>query len=357
MRKRVTLKDVAKLVGVHVSTVSRALDPTTSSRISPDVTERVRAACKKLNYRQNAAAYSLKTNRTRTVGVIVPDITDPAIPPIIRGIEDALSRHQYVAILANTDGDGRRESRIAEMMRSRGVDGLILASVRRRDAIAEQLTREGTPFVTVNRRIEDTKVSSVVHDEQDGIRRSVTHLVSLGHRRIAAIAGPQALSTGYTRYRALERQRTALNVTGGPVIFANEFTEAEGDRCTEELLSKGVPFTAVICANDRIAVGAIAALRRRGMLVPDDVSVTGFNDMPLADRLHPPLTTVRVQHYKGGVEAAEMLVEMIERPDAAREARHVVLPVEFVVRASTRAVAADAPAGRIARPRREAARA
>jgi LacI family transcriptional regulator len=175
----------------------------------------------------------------------------------------------------------------------------------------------------------------VVHDEQDGMRRILAHLVSCGHREVATIAGPQSLSTGFRRYRAFElhRKRLGIGRVRPNAIFANAFNESEGERCAEELIARGQRFTAVVCANDRLAVGAIAALRRHGLRCPEDVSVTGYNDMPLADRLLPALTTVRVQHYKGGCESAELIVALMT---GAQATRHVVLPVEIVIRASTR---------------------
>lgn len=332
-RTRTTLKDVARAVGVDISTVSRALNPDSRHRVSGPLSERIRKASARLKYLPNAAASSLRTARTRTVGVIVPDITDPAYPPIIRGIEDALAAHGYVAILANTDGDERRQGRILETMRARAVDGLILATVAREEPI---LARLAMPVVTVVRACEDARVSSVVHNEEDGIRRILTHLVSCGHRQIAAIAGPQAFSTGYRRYRSFELHRGLLGVgkTKPNAVFAAAFNETEGERCAEELLARGQPFSALVCANDRLAVGAIAALRRHGLRCPEDVSVTGYNDMPLADRLSPALTTVRVQHHKGGLESAGLLVEMMR--GGLRGSKHIVLPVEIVVRGSTR---------------------
>lgn len=331
---RIGLKDLAREVGVHVSTVSRALNPDSGHPVAPELIEQIRKASKRLGYRQNLAAYSLKTNRTRTIGVVVPDITDSVFPPIIRGIEDGLAQHGYVAMLANTDGDTRRQVKVLETMRARGVDGLILASVLRSDKMVSRLAAD-LPVVTVSRSTDDPRFSSVVHDEDDGIRRLITHLVSLGHRDFACIAGPQTVSTGFNRYNAFLRHHDLAGLQGRAplVVFAKAFNETEGERCAEELLATGRPFTAVVCANDRLAIGAISAFRRHDIACPGDVSVTGFNDMPLADRLSPALTTVRVQHYKAGFEAAGVLVDLIE--NEASEPHHLVLPVEAIVRNST----------------------
>jgi LacI family transcriptional regulator len=331
---RVGLKDLAREVGVHVSTVSRALNPDSGHPVAPELIEQIRKASKRLGYRQNLAAYSLKTSRSRTVGVVVPDITDAVFPPIIRGIEDGLAQYGYVAILANTDGNTRRHAKVLETMRARGVDGLILASVLRSDKPVSHLAAD-LPVVTVSRRTDDPRFSSVVHDEDDGIGRLITHLVSLGHRDIACIAGPQTVSTGFNRYNAFLRHRDLAGLQTRPalVAFARAFNEAEGERCAEELLAAGRLFTAVVCANDRLAIGAISAFRRHNIACPSDVSVTGFNDMPLMDRLSPSLTTVRVQHHKAGFEAAGVIVDLIETESS--EPHHLVLPVETIVRHST----------------------
>jgi LacI family transcriptional regulator len=343
MKRRVTLKDVAKAAGFHVSTVSRALDPNNSHLITAEVAQRIRDVAEKLGYRQNAAAAALRTSRTRMVGVLVPDITNPIFPPIIRGVEDSLRRHGYLSIIGNTDGDPKRESSLVSMLQDRGVDGFIIASVELEDKAVMSLIDDGIAVVTVNRRVDSPAVSSVSNDEGEGIRRVLTHLVSLGHERIAHIAGSQRFSTGANRYRSFLEHREALRLPADPelVVFSNMYNELEGERCVEELLARGRRFTAIVCANDRLAVGAIEALVRRGLKCPDDVSVTGFNDMPMVDRLRPPLTTVRIGQYNVGQQAGELLADMIGT--GQREASHVVLPVDLVIRGSTRALTKALP--------------
>lgn len=335
---RPTLKDIARDVGVHVSTISRALNPSSRHAVSPELAEKIRRVSRRRGYRPNAAAYLLKTNRSRTIGVVVPDITDPVFPPIIRGIEDGLAEYDHVAIIGNTDGDAARQAQIIAALQARAVDGLILASVLRQDDGLTRMTA-GTPVVTISRQTDDARFSSVVHDEEDGIRQALTHLVSLGHRSIAAIAGPQTVSTGYKRHAAFVRHAAALGLDGKrlPAAFARAFNEREGERCAEELLAAGRTFTAVVCANDRIAVGAIGGFRRHGIECPGDVSVTGFNDMILVDRLSPALTTVRVAHHRAGIEAARLIVSVSQ--DGNRTPRRIVLPVELIVRSSTRSIA------------------
>jgi LacI family transcriptional regulator len=337
LKRRATLKDIAKVAGVHLSTVSRAMNPRTETLLTPELVAEIRRIGRQLDYRPNAAAHSLRTNRTRTIGVVVPDITNPVFPPIIRGIEDALARRGYLAVLANTDGRSEQEAEIVDLLLARGVDGLILASVKREDDTVSRLAAEGLPIVAVNRRVDDPGVSSVVNDEDAGLLDVLRHLHSLGHRQIANVAGPQEMSTGVERYRAFERHRSALDLeeTSDLVVFATAFNEEEGAAKTEELFSRGVHFTALVAANDRLAIGAIDALRRHGLDCPRDISVTGYNDMPLVDRLSPALTTVRIQQYKVGFDAAGVVVDLVElRPDQ-RKPRHLVHRVDLIVRAST----------------------
>jgi len=334
-RARPTLEDIARGIGVHVSTISRALNPASTHPVSAELTEKIARVSKRLGYRPNAAAVMLKTNRSRTIGVVVPDITDPVFPPIIRGIEDSLARHDHIAILGNTDSDPERQRQLVETMRARGVDGLVVGSVLRHDPEFSRVAAD-IPVVTVSRRTDNARFSSVVHDEDDGLARIFTHLQSLGHRRIAAIAGPQTLSTGYNRYSSYVRHAEKLGGTSPLLVsFARSFNEAEGERCAEELLSSRQQFTAIVCANDRLAVGAIAALRSQGIQCPRDISVTGFNDMAFAERLSPALTTVRVQHYRAGAEAAELMIDLIEK--RTTRPRHLVLPVDLIARDSSSA--------------------
>jgi len=335
-KKRVTLREVAQTAGVHISTVSRALDPNTRHLINSEIVSRIVKISQELDYRRNAAAFSLKTNQTRTIGVIVPDITNAIFPPIIRGIEDSLATGGYLAIVGNTDGVHEREQNLLATFLARGVDGLILASVEREDDAVERAASENTPIVTVNRQVDRDNVSSVAHDETEGIRRVLTHLASLGHRKIAMIAGPQTSSTGARRYAAFQQFRSALRleIDERLVVFAASYNEASGEQGVEELIAGGADFTAVVCGNDRLAVGAIAALARLKLKCPEDISVTGYNDMSMMDRIDPPLTTVRIQQYRMGREAGAMLQRMI---GGQTQAQHIVLPVELMIRGSTAA--------------------
>lgn len=336
-KPRVTIRDVAERVGVHPSTVSRVLNPATRGRITAEIVSRVTAAATDLGYRPNRTAQGLRTSRTRTVGVVIPDITNPLFPPIIRGIEDALGAAGYTAILGNTDNIAARERDVVTTMWSRQVDGLILATARRNDPIVAECLEERIPVVLVNRSSDAVGVSSIVNDDALGIASAVRHLKSLGHRRIAHLAGPRKLSTGAVRrhgfVEAMRAEKLALDAA--LIVETSAFSEDEGLRAAAGLIAGGHDFTAIVAANDLLALGAYEALAEAGLACPGDVSVTGFNDMPFVDRVAPPLTTVRIPQYEMGREAARRLIELIETPGSPP--RSTVLSPELVVRGSTAA--------------------
>jgi LacI family transcriptional regulator len=335
-RSAVTIKDVAHAAGVHVSTVSRALNPATRHLISDEIAARVDSVAQQLGYARNTIASSLRTRRSMTVGVLIPDITNPLFPPILRGIEDVLGV-EFTAIVTNTDNDAERAAIGARRLLARSVDGLILATARRRDPLIEELAGADVPLVLVNRTSDHGNVSAVVADDAQGIRLVVEHLVALGHRRIAHLAGPQDLSTGATRQRAFRDAVRPARTDGEEprIAAARAYSIAEGARLAEQLLRAEPGLTAILAANDLLALGVYEAAAALGRAVPGELSVTGFNDMPFVDRLSPPLTTVRIQSYAMGAEAARLLLQRLARPDVP--ATTIQLGVQLVPRGSTAA--------------------
>jgi len=329
----VTIRDVARKAGVHASTVSRALNPETRDMISPQIARRVAGVAAALGYRANPIAYGLRTNRSRTVGVLVPDIANPVFPPIIRAIEDVFAEAGYTAILANTDNDRDREVSILGNMLARRVDGLIMATALRRDPLVDECLADDIPLVLVNRTAQRRDVSSVVNDDELGTRLAVAHLAGIGHRRIAYLAGPPALSTGFARRRGFVRAMSEAGLTLGPIEVCQAFTESAGRQAFPRLWRRGRGFTAVVTGNDTLALGCYDALRELGLAVPDDVSVIGFNDMPFVEKLHPPLTTLRIPHYEIGALAARTLLARLR--DRGAPVERIVLEPELVVRGST----------------------
>lgn len=331
----VTLKDVAVLAGVHPATASRALNPETRLLVSEETAARVLAAAAELGYLPNPAARSLRTRRSHTVGVLIPDLNNPLFPPIVRGIADRLARDGFVALIGNTDSDPDRERLVFEQMRSRHVDGFVIATATANSWVLAQAARAALPVVLVNRVAGEHAFPSVSVDNERGIAMAVAHLAALGHRRIAHIAGPQDVSTGISRYRGYLSAMRQAGLPAGPelVRFASSFTIEEGDRCCGELLESGAGVTAVAAGNDMLAVGCYGSLEAAGLSCPDDISVVGFNNMPFIDRLRPPLTTVSFQHYQVGAEAGQLLLERIGSLDSP--VKILYLAPELIVRGST----------------------
>jgi LacI family transcriptional regulator len=335
---RTTLRDIARQVGVHPSTVSRVLNPETRSMVSEEIAEKVTAAATKLGYRPNPIAYGLRTNKSFTVGILVPDLTNPVFPPIMRGIETTLEAAGYTAILANSDNDPTRERTILDAMRGRRVDGLILATAHRGDPLVAECLEEETPVVLINRKVDQPGVPWVVNDDAAGIAAALDHLADLGHTRIAHLAGPQELSTAFARARGLRTAMKARGLTVDEELFipCEVFNVDEGRRCCAMLLDRTRDFTAIVAAHDLLAIGCFEALAAIGLSCPEDVSVTGYNNIPLVDRLNPPLTTLRTPLHEMGVQAARCLLERIGDP--AAPAKQIVVPTELVVRGSTRSL-------------------
>jgi LacI family transcriptional regulator len=330
-----TLRDVASQAGVHPATASRALNPETRSLVNAETASRVIKVAKSLGYRPNPIARSLKTARSATIGLMVPDLTNPLFPPIVRGVERVLSPVGYSAWIVNTDNDLERERAQVQSLMSRQVEGFIIATARLEHPLLEQLHAEGVPMVLVNRRLADGNVPSVTPDDAAGAAMAVAHLASLGHTRIAHLAGPQDTSTGVVRLRAYREALAAHGLEHDPDLVAvcASWTEVEGAVGLRELLDRGVEFTAVLGGNDMLALGCYDVLEERGLLCPQDLSVVGFNDVPFVDKLRPPLTSIREPHEEMGVEAAHLLLDMLKNP--GRHPRSVLLPPTIAVRQST----------------------
>ncbi len=329
----VKLRDVARLAGVHPATASRALNPETRLLVSEETASRVLAAAAELGYRPNPVARSLRTRRSHTVGVLIPDLTNPLFPPIVRGLEDRLAADGYVALIGNTDNDVARERRIFEEMRARQVDGFAVAAAHLSDPQLEEAVREGVPVVLMNRSAGDL-LPAVTVDDDRGIRLALQHLISLGHQKVAHIAGPQDTSTGRARYQGFLSfmAEAGLEVPADRVAFARAFSISEGRRCAGDILA-AKDCTAVAAGNDLLAIGCYNVLDEAGLRCPDDVSVVGFNNMPFIDMLRPPLTTVGFSHYQVGTEAARLLLERMH--GSFGKAEVLLLEPELVVRGST----------------------
>jgi LacI family transcriptional regulator len=344
---RLTIRDVAKAAGVHPATASRALNPLLPGRISTATTERVERAAAALGYVVDPVGRSLRTQRSGTVGVLVPDLLNPFYPRLLRGVEQALRPGGFQALIASTDNDAARAAELVEVFQGRRCEGYLIATATRSDATVDALLRDRVPVVLVN-RLAATDAPSVTSDDAQGIREAVAHLAELGHTAIAHLTGPPGISVTGTRERAYRSALRAARIRPrrGWIVRADQYTAAAGEQACRRLLADtdgtGAEVTAILAGNDLLAVGCYAALDQRGLSCPDDVSVIGINDMPLAGWLRPSLTTVAIPQEQMGAEAARLLVQQINDPGTS--VRSVSLPTRLVIREST------AAAGRRVRP-------
>lgn len=331
----ITLRDVARRAGVHAGTASRALNPETRSLVNSDTADKVIRAAEELGYRPNPLARGLKTNRSFTIGVLIPDLTNPLFPPIVRGIEDALATVGYTALLANSDNDHAKERLHFQTMKDRQVEGFIMATAERDHPLIEDAMTADVPIVLINRTVDSRRAFAVITDDHQGAALAVDHLVGLGHKRIAHIVGPERYSTGKARYRGFIDAMNAAGVKPDREIirFTRTFTESEGARVFGRLLDEEKGFTAVFAGNDLLALGCYDVMAEVGVRCPEDISIVGYNDIPFLDKLRPPLTTIRIPHYEIGRRATELVLERLHNPGT--EPTTIQLEPQLIVRAST----------------------
>jgi LacI family transcriptional regulator len=328
-----TLKRLAKALGVHASTVSRALDPRRQNLVAAPVAERVRAAADKAGFRPDPVAASLRTRRSRLIGVLVPDIANPVFSPIIGGIARILAQAGYAAVVADAGTEPARQADLAERLIARRVDGLILATASRKDPLVETCRARGLPVVQVNRASDDARVPAIVGDDSAGMDLAVRHLAQLGHTRIGHIAGPPAISTGFLRRCGFEAAMKALGLASDAIETAPAYSRESGRDAATRLLAHRPDLTAIAASNDLLALGAYKALAEAGKACPRDISIVGHNDMPLVDLVDPALTTIHIDHRAMGERAAQALLDALD--GARAQPAPVLLAPALVVRAST----------------------
>ena len=329
--RAVTLKDVAAEANVHPATASRALQPATRHLVRPGTARRVIRAAQSLGYVANHTAASLRTSSTRTVGVLLPDLADPMAAAFARGLEDQLTAAGYVALTGSTDCDVARERMLLTMMRSRHVDGLILTGYPARSPLTAAASRTGLPLVIAGTVPENGTLPAVSADFSRGMRLAVDHLTELGHRTITCLTGPG--ETGWLRDFHAALAARGLPPPLIPVLAAKAHTVDEGRRYCRRWLADRAPCTAIITTSDLLAAGCCQELAEACLACPEDVSVTGCGDLPLAGSMTPPLTTIKLPQYHVGVQVAQLLLDRIAAPGSPPVAR--LLPPELILRGST----------------------
>jgi len=342
--KAITLKDVAREAGVHISTASRALNEETRSGLSAETADRVIAAAELLGYQPHPFARGLRTNTTRSVGMVVPDLISPFIPPILAGAQHSLAEVGYSLLIGSDDESPSRTKTALETFLDRRVDGLIVANAHLNFTPPDAVLRNEVATVLVSRSVEEASFPAIVGDDQAALSLVVRHLVGLGHARIAHVAGPLDISTGLFRrdgfIDAIEQAGLAPSNCG--IFEAGSFRSEDGHAACSRLLDSGDAITAIVAANDLLALGCIDAIRERGLSVPEDLSVTGYDDIALVDRIDPALTTISLPYEEMGAVAGRLLLDMLAAVDRVVEASYepIRLAPTLVVRSSTGPVGA-----------------
>lgn len=326
-----TIKRVADRAGVSIATVSRVgADPRS---VSDELRLRVEEAARALNYRPSRAARTLRGGNSQAIGVVIPDLENPFFTAVVRGIDSVLQPAGYTLLLANSDEDAARERNVLETLRAEGVTGIIFVPINAaRDAYSGVLA---PPFhsVAVDRSPGNLRPDLVTVDNVEGTRFGVAHLLALGHKDVALLSGPSRHSTAKERDRGYEE---AMRAAGLPLrseyIHRADFREGGGYDGMRALMALPRRPTAVFVANNLMTLGAFRALHEARIRIPDEVAIVGFDDMPWATSLNPPLTVVSQPSQEIGSSSAELLLDRIARPD--RAIRHLILETTLVVRAS-----------------------
>jgi len=327
----VTIKDVARAARVSVASVSRALNGHHS--MTAATRKRILAAAKKLRYTPHSAARTLITRRTQTIGALLPDLHGEFFSELIRGIDLAARARGLHLLVSSSHGDAREAATALRAMLGR-VDGLLLMSPHVDAGFLRQMRAE-LPMVLMNSPVKRARCAILNIDNYGGAFAMVQHLVASGRRRIALIGGPDGNFDAAERLRGYNAAMARFAPAIPTQVLSGDFTEEGGHRATRDLVANKLRPQAVFAANDMMAVGCLHALREAGVRVPEDIAVTGFDDVPFARLISPALTTVRVRIADFGAHALERLATMIEdTTDAAREKHAQLLGAELVVRQS-----------------------
>jgi LacI family transcriptional regulator len=339
-----TIVDVARMAGVSVATVSHTFSA--KRPVSPRTSARVRAAAARAGYRPSHVAVSMVTGRTRTIGIVVPDIANPFFSELVRGAEAAAMAAGYMTIVCSSELDAALEDRCVEVLCDKRVDALLyLPGTTRRHGRLHDPALRRTPLIVIDEELDDLPAGATVitSDNEAGGVLAARHLADLGHRDIGVIAGPDGLPTAAARLRGFLAAlgERGIAIPAERILRASYYTREAGLETGAEMLERHPAVTAVYCANDLIALGLMTAAARRGAVVGRDLSVAGFDDIFVSQLVTPALTTIRQPIARLGRQAAQLAVEAIEgrrdRPE------RIVLPVELVVRGSTARVPADGP--------------
>lgn len=331
---RVTQKVIAKMAGVSVNTVSRALN--NKPDVNAETKHRILKIVKEMGYTPNLVARSLKTGETRTIGVIVSDITNPFFSLVIHGIEDKVQKKGYSIILCNANENYVREEKAMKLLVQKRVDGILVTPVEKKTRDIFYLQEMKVPFVLVARHLKIPDLSYVVADDVLGGFLATEHLIKKGHRKIMYVAGPSHVTTVQERLNGYKKALAQYGIRFEEelVRFTNAKSE-DGYRVMKDVLSKRLDFTAIGVFNDYLALGMMKAVRERGLRIPDDVAIVGYDDIEFASLAVVPLSSVRIPKYELGYKAAEILLNQLSKKHIRSEPQQIAIEPKLVIRSST----------------------
>jgi LacI family transcriptional regulator, galactose operon repressor len=328
-----TIREVAERAGVSTMTVSRVIN--NSGHISREARERVEAAIAEMGYVPNALARSLRFKQTKTLALVLSDITNPFFTTIARGVEDVANRHGFNVIFCNTDESETKQAEYLNILAQKQVDGVLWVPARSTDAPINLVQRRGVPTVVLDRRVPDSLVDGVRCDSEQGAYELVRLMIRLGHSRIAILNGPPEVSTAADRAAGYRRALTEAGLAIDPALILHDrFTQDAGCLMTQQALAVIPRPTALFAANNFIAIGAYRALQDAGLRVPEDMALVAFDDLPPALVLEPFLTVAAQPAYEMGRCATELLLARL-MGNAPPNRQEIVLPVEIVLRRSS----------------------
>jgi LacI family transcriptional regulator len=328
-----TLNDVARLAGVSSMTVSRVIN--NSGHIGPETRAKVNQAIVELGYMPNVLARQLRSKRTKTIALVLTDITNPFFTTIARGVEDTARAQGYAVMFCNTDESEAEEIEYVRMLIQRRVDGILLVPATDSSGSLQLLHKHGLPVVVLDRHVRSGQVDEVRTDSEAGAYLAIRHMIDLGHRRIAVLTGPADVSTSMDRVAGYRRAlaEESLEPDSRYILFG-EYNDASGFEMTQRILAARPRPTALFAANNFIAFGAIQALREAGLSIPEEMSIAVFDDLPQGWVFDPFLTVVSQPAYEIGRQATELMLERLTG-EAPAEPRTIVLPSELIARRST----------------------
>ncbi|MEM7332250.1 MAG: LacI family DNA-binding transcriptional regulator [Chloroflexota bacterium] len=339
--KRPTQKDVAQKAGVSRATVSLIINNQNGNvRISQETRERVQAAIDELGYQPDMAAQTLRTSRTNLLALLIPDITNPFYPALIRGAQSITEQQDYQLLIYDSDDSPIREQSFVDTILRRRVDGVILVSFRLPADEYKKLLRAGIKVVSIGQvsTQEDIDISKTIQDHSTAIKQLINHLVKKGHQKIAHIAGSQDTPPGQLRLASYKKALEEENIPYDPKLIRIGNFRQEGIADIVYSLMNDLPKasrpTAIFAANDVMAIETIYSLTKLGIRVPEDVAVCGFDDIPQSSWIMPSLTTVSQNPYEHGKQAAKLLLEQLQTPES-EPAKVVDVPFQLVFREST----------------------